>query len=617
VPSDPDRHYKERAAIARREADRLARADLWSGRLRVLIATLVIVAAWYGQRAVAAALAIAFVALVFMHSRTRRALRRATAQADACAAGVARVRREWTDFPAARHAESDAAHESATARDLDLAGPRSLLRLLDVAGPFGTARLEEWLLGDPADVATIGARQQSVRALRERPELLLDAAVAGQGAPALPRAHLEQFLRWGTESGSLRSLPRRAVWVVALCVTIGVVAAWLAGVPDVAALLYLVVPVNLTLAVLARLRLQRSFHGLDGAVRQLEGAVHTMRRLSDAPDVDGELGELQRRLRADQAPAAFASLQRLLSWNEVQYSPMMHWVLNAVVAFDAVLIEALGWWGRRHGARTREWFRIVGDAEALLALGALAFENPSWIFPVVHDDPGEPHLSATAVRHPLLSPAIAVGNDAELREPGDVLVISGSNMSGKTTFLRAVGTNVLLANLGGPVAAETMTVRRTRVRTSVRVADDLSAGISLFLAEVRALREVVSAAERPGEPPVLFLLDEILHGTNTADRRAATRDVLTRLSAAGASGIVTTHDPEIALGWGTSDGAQGQDRHVVQRHFRDALRQTEQGITMTFDYRAHDGPATTSNAQRIWATLMENPSALIGGRSAE
>jgi len=163
--------------------------------------------------------------------------------------------------------------------------------------------------------------------------------------------------------------------------------------------------------------------------------------------------------------------------------------------------------------------------------------------------------------------------------------------------------NVLLAGAGGPVAADAMSVRRVRVRTSVRVSDDLAGGVSLFLAEVRRLRDIVADAEAPDRPPVLFLLDEILHGTNTVDRRLTTRDVLARLSAARAVGIVTTHDPEIAVGWG------GADARVRQLHFRDTLARGEGGLTMTFDYRAQPGPATTSNARRIWAALMDEPSA--------
>jgi hypothetical protein len=602
---DAERFYAARRAEAHSNAARLSRIERRLGALRLFVATGAAIALWQGYRAVAAALVAAFVSLVVAHARTRRSLERASAEVDACEAGLARMARAWEAMPPFRDPGSAAAAESATARDLDIIGERSVLHLIGVTSPFGSARLEEWLLGDPAPLASIAGRQVSVAALRTRADMLLDAAVAGRRAPALPRRYLEQLHRWGAESHALRSVPRRVVGAATLLALACAIAAAAAGSARAVPLIVPLLVMNLALAAFARRRLQRAFHGLNDAVRQLEGAVDTMRRLSLADDVDGALGELQQRLRTDHAVGALASLQRLLTWNEVHYSPMGHWALNAVVAFDALLIEALGSWGRRHGGRVREWFHLVGDAEALLALGTLAFEHPTWILPVVHDDRDGPQLRATQLRHPLLAPSVAVGNDVELAAGGDVLVVSGSNMSGKTTYLRAVGVNVLVANAGGPVAADTMSLRPPRVRTSVRVSDDLAGGVSLFLAEVRRLRDIVTDAEAPGSPPVLFLLDEILHGTNTVDRRLTTRDVLARLSAARAVGIVTTHDPEIAVGWGGAD-AGSADAHVRQIHFRDILDRTAQGPTMTFDYRAQSGPATTSNARRIWAALMDD-----------
>ena len=606
---DPERFYSARRADAQAIIDRLSRIDGRIGGSRLFVATALVIVLWRGHGTIAAVLAVTFMGLVVAHARTRRSLSRASAEVDACDAGLARMARAWEGVPPFRDPGSTIAAGSATARDLDISGERSVLHLLGVSSPFGMARLEEWLLGDPAPLATISGRQASVNALRARADMLLDGAIAGRRTPSLPRRHLDQLHQWGAESHRLRSISRRVISGATLLTLVAAVVATTAGLANATTLVVLLLVVNVTLAALARRQLARSFHGLHDAVRQLEGAVEAMRRLSVAADVDGTLGELQRRLRSDHAVGAVASLQRLLTWNEVQYSPMGHWALNAVVGFDALLIEALGGWGARHGGRVDDWFRIVGDAEALVALGTLAFENPSWTLPAVHDDRGGVHLTATHLRHPLLAPAVAVGNDVELRTAGDVLIVSGSNMSGKTTYLRAVGVNVLLANLGGPVAADAMSLRRVRVRTSVRVSDDLSGGVSLFLAEVRRLRDIVADAEAPAQPPVLFLLDEILHGTNTVDRRLTTRDVLARLSAARAIGIVTTHDPEIAHGWNEVHGAGADGAHVREIHFRDTLVQGEQGPTMTFDYRARPGPATTSNARRIWAALMEDPPA--------
>ena len=189
----------------------------------------------------------------------------------------------------------------------------------------------------------------------------------------------------------------------------------------------------------------------------------------------------------------------------------------------------------------------------------------------------------------VIAPSALVTNPVNLRERGETLVITGSNMSGKTTYLRAVGLDALLAMAGGPVCATAFSIRRSRVRTSVRVEDDLAHGSSLFFAEVSRIRDVVVDAERRDAPPVLFLLDEILHGTNAADRRQATQLVLEQLLAGGASGIITTHDAA------TSEAIT----HATPVHFTDSVRTGDDGVRMSFDYTLRPGPATTANALRI------------------
>jgi DNA mismatch repair ATPase MutS len=182
-------------------------------------------------------------------------------------------------------------------------------------------------------------------------------------------------------------------------------------------------------------------------------------------------------------------------------------------------------------------------------------------------------------------------------------VVSGSNMAGKTTFLRAAGLSALLAQAGGPVPAQELSIRRCRVRTSVRIEDDPAHGVSLFLAEAQRLQAIVRQAEDPSRPPVFFLLDEILHGTNAEDRREAIRLVLRRLAATPAFGLVTTHDPEIARGVRSgADGGAG-DSDARQLHFRETVTAEGGSVRMHFDYLARLGPATSRNALTILRTL--------------
>jgi DNA mismatch repair ATPase MutS len=289
---------------------------------------------------------------------------------------------------------------------------------------------------------------------------------------------------------------------------------------------------------------------------------------------------------------------------------MVHWALNALVAYDAWIVAGLDGWRRGAGRAARGWFDALADAEALLALATLAHDHPAWAFAAFDEAPDAPGLDATALAHPLLPGAARVGNPVRLGGSGSLLVVTGSNMAGKTTLLRAIGVNVLLAQAGGPACAASLRLRRLRVRTSVRVQDALDAGVSLFLAELRQLRAIVDVAETPadgdpapGQPtPVLYLLDEVLHGTNSRDRRTATRAILARLAGGGGIGVVTTHDLELA----DEPALAPATTHV---HFREGYATGSDGPRMTFDYVARPGKAVTTNALALLTVLGLGPPA--------
>ena len=309
-------------------------------------------------------------------------------------------------------------------------------------------------------------------------------------------------------------------------------------------------------------------------------------------EVPGSVGALSRQLLDDGAREAVGSLRTLLDWNNVRYSPLGLWMMNGLGGMDAHVWHGISRWRARNGHKVAGWISSAAEIEAHVALATLGFDNPGWVSPTVSEAAEGPAFHAIQLGHPLIAPDVAVRNDLRLDAAGAILIVSGSNMSGKTTYLRAAGLCALLAQAGGPVCAESVTMRRCRVRTSVRIQDDLAAGVSLFLAEATRLRDIVVDA-RAGEPPVFFLLDEILHGTNAADRRTATQLVLGHLSGADAFGLVTTHDPTIAP-------ADGDARQV---HFGEGLAGDRERLGLTFDYRVREGPATAANAMAILRSL--------------
>jgi len=239
----------------------------------------------------------------------------------------------------------------------------------------------------------------------------------------------------------------------------------------------------------------------------------------------------------------------------------------------------------------------LGDLEALSALATLRADHPEWCFPSFSSGEGMesgeeedgPRLNGRKMGHPLLPPNACVRNDVDIGPPGSFLFVTGSNMSGKSTLLRAVGTNAVLAQAGGPVCAEAMTMAPMRVQTSMRTADSLAEGVSQYMAELNRIRGVVDAARDRDGGLVLFLLDEPLQGTNEAERRVAVQTILGHLLDAEAIGAVATHD----LYLDETDWLKGAANPV---HLEGTVREGDGGPLLSFDYLVKPGRATSTNA---------------------
>jgi DNA mismatch repair ATPase MutS len=240
-------------------------------------------------------------------------------------------------------------------------------------------------------------------------------------------------------------------------------------------------------------------------------------------------------------------------------------------------------WQQRFGKVARDWFRVLGEVEGLSSLAGLAFDEPSFCFPKIVE---ETRLLAEGVAHPLIVSG-RVGNDVVLPSKSSALLVTGSNMSGKSTLLRSLGVAYALSCSGGPVCATRFELGRLRLATSLRIRDSLEEGVSHFYAELHKLKAVLDATEEP--LPVLFLLDEILHGTNSRERQIGARWMLAQLLERGALGAVSTHDMELCR---LSPELMA---HVRLVHLREDVR----GQEMTFDYRLREGPVSEGNALRL------------------
>jgi DNA mismatch repair ATPase MutS len=303
-----------------------------------------------------------------------------------------------------------------------------------------------------------------------------------------------------------------------------------------------------------------------------------------------ELQRIQGHLLVDgeAAPACMRRLNRILGFAELRSSAaIFHFPIQAFTLWDFHVLFALERWRRKTGSHVREWLETLGEIDGLSALAAAKRDNPGWCMPELNV---ERRVAAEALGHPLIDDARRVANDVEVGPPGSLLLVTGSNMSGKSTLLRAIGLNTVLAQAGSCVCARRLRLPQCDLQSSIRVQDSLERGVSYFMAALERLKGVVDAAEhQPKDRVLLYLLDEILQGTNSAERSLAVRAVARHLLDAGAIGVMTTHDLNVA-------SEEPLRSSAVLVHFTETVGD---GGAMTFDYRLRPGLATSRNALRL------------------
>jgi uncharacterized membrane protein YgcG len=590
----------------------------------------------------------AFVVLALLHDRCLRRLHRAEVLRHIVDEGLARLDRDWDRLPLPSEPPRD--RGLPLARDLDLYGRASLFQLLGTAHtPAAKALLRDWLEGAAAP-DEVRARQAAVVELAELLDFrqLLEASVRGMERHP---PDCEPFLRWAEDDPWLLARPA-LLWTARAAAGLTLLAAVAApawGVQPLLAMAILNLGFSRVFGRQVGPRLERVSASRDemmlyaAALRHAASQPFASRRLAEpagalrpvaelgksGPDgkggrggkggkdgnggrdgnggtdgkgrgdgnggrdgkarVDGE-GREGRGERA--AHGWLELLESRLGLADARHSAPVHFLLQVLTLWDFHILALLEAWQRDAGRQARRWLTALGEIEALAALAALRFENPGWCLPEVVE--GQPELSARGLGHPLLPAARRVGNDVAAGPAGTFLLVTGSNMSGKSTLLRAIGINTVLAQAGGPACAAALRLPPVRLATSILVEDSLAGGISFFLAELLRIKQVVTgadAAEREGVV-LLYLLDEVLRGTNSVERRIAVRRVLRHLLARGALGAVSTHDLDLAAGAGLAQAA----RPV---HFRETLIPGPDGPRMSFDYRLRPGPATTTNALEL------------------
>ena len=586
---DPHAVYKQRLAHWRSERAAADRRSNQIGNLRLLDAGLVALLAWmsFVQGWITGwwlliPLAV-FIAFVVYHERVVRRqqfAKRAIAYYDRA---LLRLDDKWQGTGSGGESFEDPNH--VYAGDLDVFGYGSLFELLSVARTAeGEGTLAGWLLA-PASPDVVRERQQAVSELRDAVGLREDTALLGDDIRA--GVHAEELARWGA-APRVPYLPEARILALGLALAniitfVGFMAHWWGLRPFIAG-----AALAVTLGMLLRRSTLEVIAAADTAAHDLQVLSLLLARL----EREQFRSPLLQRLRAEldtEGLAASKRIGRLQRWME--FLDSSDHLLVRTIGFAllwrhqaAMGIEA---WRRKTGPHVAPWIAAIAEFEALSSLAAFSFERPSATFPELVAESSGPLFEAAGLLHPLMSPHRCVGNDVSIGGERRLLIVSGSNMSGKSTLLRSVGLNAVLAWAGAPVMASRLRISPVAVGASIRIVDSLQDGKSRFYAEITRLRQIVELTA--GAAPVLFLLDELLSGTNSHDRRIGAEAVIRTLVRRGAAGLVTTHD--LAL----TDIQAQLDGLAANVHFEDHL---EDG-RMHFDYLLKPGVVTRSNALEL------------------
>ncbi len=546
---------------------------------------------WYHSGNLVLGLFVAlFIAVAAYHNRVETGIHRLRQWKQIKLAHRARIALDWAAIPP-RLGQALPSHPYAI--DLDLFGTHSLTHLLDTTvSDHGRERLHSWLLNQPPLPSQWQTRQSLVKELAPRSlfrdRVTLEARLTGE--QEINGKRLATVLEHPVGLPNLNVL--LVIQSLFAFTTIGLASATLFG----------QLPGYWMFSFAAYALI---YFMTDQGEELLEHAVglhHETERLAIV------LGYLERQARRQSTALAsvcanltggasptlhLKQAARTLHAISIKAHPLVHLAVNALCPWDLWFTRQLIHTQREIKHALPQWLDCLAEVEAASALATFASLHPDYAWPTPVISTGEQNstaavLQATQLGHPLLSTKSRIANDVDLTGLGSIHLITGSNMSGKSTFLRTIGINLCLAQAGGPVCAQSFTWTWSRLACCIRVDDSLDAGLSFFYAEVKRLKTILDATKERAAPPVLFLIDEIFKGTNNRERLIGSRAYITALSHGHGFGLVSTHDLELA---DLEQAVPG----LINAHFQE----TVSAGALEFDYRIRPGPCPTTNALRI------------------
>ena len=526
---------------------------------------------------------IVFSVVVMLHRRVDRRLERYQLWQKIKQDHIARTKIDWEHIPTPPQIERPDEHPFMT--DLNLLDERSLHQLLDTGLSYeGSQRLADWLLNPVPEPETSLARQNFVRNTRHHYMLRDKLRVIGAASNRYGRIRAQRLQDWFTQHPVTANLRPNLIMAAGLSV-INIVlflAFMVANIPPLFILglfLYFVVQVP-------------HFSTVSELSNQTRSLFNSLARIQDVlkfleKQHTPEWMAVLKPIHENPPSQELRALLRIMIATSAQQNPILGLILNLIMPYDLFFAYMLEQQKQHLSPRMQAWLESFYELEALNSLANFAFLNEAYTFATFDEKAG---LQGTQLGHPMLKPQDKVCNDFSMASQQDVIIITGSNMAGKSTFLRTLGVNLVLAYTGGAVDAQALNISWFRVFTSIKVTDSINDGISYFYAEVRRLKALLRALEEDHTMPVFFMIDEIFRGTNNRERLIGSRSYIRAVAQKNGVGLIATHDLELIH-------LEEEFDNIRNFHFREDIR----GNRMVFDYLLREGPCPTTNALRIMA----------------
>jgi len=537
---------------------------------------------------------VGFGGIVRIHQKYQKGLYRRSALLRFLSEQRMRRKRAWETLPLRPLPTCRPEHPYVT--DLDILGKASLHHLADTSiSQEGCQKLADWFLVEPPGSEVIHQRQNLVKALKERTLFRHGLFVKAQETAWEFRHQPREQAHWKASEllELLKKFPPKKspqtvfFLLIVLAAVHGLVhgLAWAFGLADI----YWQIPLGIYALVFWLQRgltthLFQDAFLLDFEVRKLSGILSWLENWAESES--SEMRRLLAVFRQYSPQHIFKALRRVVPFASLQTNPIAWILMNLFFPFDYFAAWQLEKIKPELQAALPLWLEALSELEALSSLANLAWLHPEYHFPVLQQEGA--CLNAQAAGHPLLSPAERIKNSFVLDHLGTVCMVTGSNMAGKSTFIKSMGLNLVLAQAGGPVDADAFAWRLMRVFACIRVSDSVTDGFSYFYAEVRRLRQLLDQLSQTEGAPLFWLIDEIFRGTNNRERYLGSKAYLENLLGKRGAGLITTHDLEL-----THIAAE----ELINYHFREHIEAGK----MVFDYRLQSGPCPTTNALKIMA----------------